>query len=74
LNKVKAFLKLILIIFQDKSGQLDIKIPKHEIEAIARCLLPDIIAFFESEEGRKEFEEWKRQQESNKANSQAKGA
>lgn len=74
MSKVKDFLKSILIIFQDKSGELDIKIPKHELEAIARCLLPDIIAFFESKEGKKEFEEWKRQQESNKANSQAKGA
>lgn len=74
MNKIKNLFSLLFFIFQDKSGQLDIKIPKHELEAIARCLLPDIIAFFESEEGRKEFEEWKRQQESNKANSQAKGA
>ena len=29
---------------------------------IARCLLPDIIAFCESEEGKREFEEWKKQQ------------
>ena len=27
---------------------------------IARCLLPDIIAFCESEEGKKEFAEWKK--------------
>ena len=74
MSKVKNFIKLLFFIFQDKSGQLDIKIPKHELEAIARCFLPDIIAFFESEEGRKEFEEWKRQQELNKANSQTKGA
>ena len=37
-------------------------IPKHEIEALARCLLPEIQKFFESEEGKKEFEEWKEQQ------------
>ena len=41
-------------------------IPQHKIEAIARCLLPDIIAFYESEEGQREFAEWKRQQEENK--------
>ena len=41
-------------------------IPQHIIEAIARCLLPDIIAFYESEEGQREFAEWKRQQEENK--------
>lgn len=37
-------------------------IPRHEIEALARCLLPEIQKFFESEEGKKEFSEWKRQQ------------
>jgi len=29
----------------------DMAIPKHEIEALARCLLPEIQRFFESEEG-----------------------
>ena len=37
-------------------------IPRHEIEALARCLLPEIQKFFDSEDGMKEFEEWKRQQ------------
>ena len=41
-------------------------IPQYAIETIARCLLPDIIAFFESEEGQREFAEWKRQQEEKK--------
>ena len=30
-------------------------IPDHEIEKLARCFLPDIIAFFESEEGQREY-------------------
>jgi hypothetical protein len=34
-------------------------IPLHEVEALARILLPQIQTFFESEEGKKEFEEWK---------------
>ena len=34
-------------------------IPQHQIEAIARCLMPDILAFYESEEGQREFAEWK---------------
>lgn len=38
-------------------------IPQYKIEAIARCLLPDIQAFYESEEGQREFAEWKAQQE-----------
>ena len=29
----------------------------------ARCLLPEIQKFFESEEGKREFEEWKKEQE-----------
>ena len=37
-------------------------IPQHVIENIARCLMPDIIAFYESEEGQKEFAAWKAQQ------------
>lgn len=37
-------------------------IPKHKLEALARCFLPDIQAFFESEEGKREFEEWKVEQ------------
>ena len=37
-------------------------IPQHEIENIARILLPDILAFYESEEGQREFAEWKAQQ------------
>ena len=33
-------------------------IPQHEIETIARILLPDILAFYESVEGQREFAEW----------------
>ena len=33
-------------------------LPDHEIEAIARCIYPDILELFESEEGQKEFAEW----------------
>ena len=41
-------------------------IPQYQIEAIARCSLPDILAFYESEEGRREFSEWKKQREMEK--------
>ena len=37
-------------------------IPLHEVEALARVLLPEIQKFFESEEGQKEFQEWKKWQ------------
>lgn len=33
-------------------------IPQHAIESIARCILPDILAYYESEEGQKEFAKW----------------
>ncbi len=44
----------------------DSDIPQYAIEAVARCLLPDIISYYESEEGQREFEEWKLQQGKNK--------
>ena len=50
---------------ETKSG-----IPKHELEAIVRTFLPDIIAFFQSEEGQKEYREWKEEQEQLKQQSQ----
>lgn len=43
-------------------------IPQHQIEAIARCILPDILAFYESIEGQREFAEWKKQQETKQKN------
>ena len=44
-------------------------IPQHQIEAIARCIMPDILAFYESEEGQREFAEWKKQREMEKQES-----
>ena len=41
-------------------------IPEHKIEVIARCILPDILAYYESEEGQREFAEWKKEQEAKK--------
>ena len=38
-------------------------IPQHQIEVIARCIMPDILAFYESEEGQREFAEWKAQRD-----------
>ena len=38
-------------------------IPQHTIESIARRLLPDIMAYYQSEEGQREFAEWKAKQE-----------
>lgn len=48
-----------------KIKDYEMGVPEHEIEAIARCLLPEIQKFFESEEGKREFEEWRQKQQSN---------
>ena len=42
-------------------------IPQHKIENIARILLPDILAYYESEEGQREFAEWKAARDAAKA-------
>ena len=41
-------------------------IPQLQSDALARCILPDILAFYESEEGQREFFEWKKQREMEK--------
>ena len=35
-----------------------VHISEDSAESLVRCFLPDIVSFFESESGRKEFEEW----------------
>lgn len=42
-----------------KKAKITSQIPEHEIEALARSLLPEILTFYESEEGKKEFDRWK---------------
>ena len=48
-----------------KRGKWDI--PDYEYEILARHFLPHIQAFFESEEGKKEYEEWEAEQAKLKA-------
>ena len=52
---------------ETKSG-----VPKYELEILARAFLPDIIAFYESEEGQRKFREWKQEEERLKQESQNK--
>ena len=42
------------------------KIPDNLLREFAKCLLPDIVAFCESDKGKKLFEEWKLKRELNK--------
>lgn len=46
-------------------------IPQHEIEHIARCILPDSLAYYESEEGQREFREWLAQREAGQTEGKA---
>ena len=45
-----------------KPNDYSTRIPYHEVEALARVLLPEIQAFFESEDGQREYAEWKANQ------------
>jgi hypothetical protein len=44
----------------------DFRIPKTALDSLARRLYPAIRKYFESEEGQREFKEWKKQREHNK--------
>lgn len=48
----------------------EFNIPKNVYENLARTFLPDIIAFYESEEEQKEYQEWLEQKEKKKNNSE----
>ena len=52
----------------DRSGEYKPRssVPRHEIEAIVHTFYPAIAAFFESEEGKREYEEWKAKREERK--------
>ena len=55
------FRRNLIAILTDMHGGWEI--PKEELEAIADVILPGIIKFFSTEEGRAEFEAWKKEQE-----------
>ena len=63
----KFFLRLYIYLANLKDCAINLlcsksasaKLPKHILDEIARCFLPDIIAFYETVEGREEYEEWK---------------
>ncbi len=60
----RLWLKLLYAI-KDKHGEG--KLPDFVTKEMARCLLPDIIAYCESEEGKAAFAKWKEEQEKLKA-------
>ncbi|GAA6397062.1 hypothetical protein [Solibaculum mannosilyticum] len=42
----------------DEKNDTEREIPDHVIDSLARCLLPHIQNYFESEEGQRFLEEW----------------
>ena len=48
---------------QKCDNKIKFNIPKYEIEALARAFLPAVLNYYRTEEGKKEFQEWDKQQE-----------
>ena len=46
-------------------------IPDYVAESLARCMLPDIIKFYESDEGQAYYQKWKEAQDKRNDNSKA---
>ncbi len=64
INKTTCLGKIIEVlrkILADTHGECNI--PDNVIRDLAKALLPNILAFFESEEGKREFDEWEKQRE-----------
>ncbi len=51
-----------------KEPRLYSGIPRHVLESFARCLPADIRTFYVSEEGQREFVEWKKKQREQRGN------
>ena len=53
-----------------REHRAECNVPKHVLQAIVDDMMSDIRAFFESEEGQREYEEWKKKKEAEKAEEQ----
>lgn len=62
----RAWMRIQFIFLDIKGEKHHSKIPDYVIQEMARCLLPDLIAFYESEEGMAAFNQWKAEQEAKK--------
>ena len=57
-KQISEIIKRIEELLRDNHGECEI--PDELLKEIARCLLPDIIKFLESDKGKEEFEKWKK--------------
>ena len=51
---------------KDQKSSSGMDIPDYQFEAIARCLLPKIQKYYESEEGKRALAEWREKKEPEK--------
>ncbi len=58
LKLFQSFKKFIIYIENDIRGECEI--PKSVFETIAKVILPEVTAYFESEKGKKEYEQYKK--------------
>lgn len=56
-KQLSNIVKRIEELLRDNHGECEI--PDELLKEIARCLLPDIIKFLESDKGKEEFEKWR---------------
>ena len=63
---ISSLLQIVIEVLKEKKGGVGGEVPKEKVDAIAEMLLPDIIAFFQTEEGQVVFEKWKKEQEEKK--------
>ena len=63
---ISSLLQIVIEILKEKKGGIGGEVPKEKVDAIAEMILPDIIAFFQTEEGKAVFEKWKKEQEEKK--------
>ena len=59
-KQISEIIKRLEELLRDNHGECEI--PDELLKEIARCLLPDIIKFLESDKGNEEFEQWKTKQ------------
>ena len=50
---IASLLQIVIEVLKEKQGAIGGEVPKEKVNAIAEMLLPDIIAFFQTEDGKK---------------------
>ena len=64
-HRVRGFCKRILELLTNKNGCIR-NVPQKEMQSIAEMLLSEILAFYETEDGKRVFAEWQKNREENR--------